>query len=427
MPDKMTGLRLVRVLSPFETFFALGSMTLRFTAVLRGSLDTAALREAFVALRRANPSLNGRVEPHEQGLALVVDEFSEPVVRVREGDFDERFDIMDHTQHLVELELVSKGDRHWVSLSVSHTMADARLGYTYFLELLSTYTDLVTTGAASDGSARPVPDAPEALLAERGIVKRREPGAMKLAGVVSLATDEKASESSPRMSKQALRFDKRTSKALLDAAKARGISMHGVVAGAAISAARTLMEGHGNKPIDFGLSSQVDIRSRIQPPVGIDAGTNVLGFSYARVAARPEDDPFELGKSVTDQLREDLADGVVQQYVLHLDDMGARLKDPSPTLGISNVGVLVIPRTPDSLTVEGVIGGIESDFSTLNQLRSAAPEEERPAPMPPLIGVYSVLDELHIQLLHSESTFPKARAEQLVRAMETVLRKIALP
>jgi hypothetical protein len=426
MSDEMTGPRLARLLSPFEIFFALTSMTLRFTAVLRGSLDVAALREAFVALRRANPSLTGRVEPRGQGLALIIDEASEPVVRMEEGDFDERFEVVDHSQHLIELELVSKGDQHWVSINVSHTMADARLGYTYFLELLARYTDLVNAGTAGDFDARPIPAAPETLLAERGIVKRGEPGAMKLAGVASLAAvSEDTSETSSRLSKRNLTFDRETSKALLAAAKARETSMHGLVAGAALSAARKLIEPHGNTPIDLGLSSQVDIRSRMEPPVQIDSGTNVLGFSYARVTARLEDDPLELGKSVTKQLRDELADGVVQRYALHLDDMVARWNDPSATVGISNVGALTIPRTPDSLALEGIIGDIESDFSTLDQLRSAASEEERPPPMPPLIAVYTVLDELHVQLLHSEATFPETRAEQLIRGIETVLQKVA--
>ena len=56
-------------------------------------------------------------------------------------------------------------------LYVHHALADGHHMYSLIEELLSYYTDLVTTGNIRRGPVQPVPDSVEAVLAERGIQK----------------------------------------------------------------------------------------------------------------------------------------------------------------------------------------------------------------------------------------------------------------
>ncbi|MGL6235824.1 MAG: phthiocerol/phthiodiolone dimycocerosyl transferase family protein [Segniliparus sp.] len=413
----------VRPLSPFETFFTAGSVTVWLSATLRGRLDRAALVEALRAVRDAHPVLGHQIAVGDQGFLLVEGEGGAPSAFFADAAAIEEPELWPLTpgSGLVALNVLSAGDEHVVSFGTHHGVADARAAMYYNTQFWSAYARIVDTGSAPEQAAAPIPAAPEALLRERGVAELPTSGAERLEGSVWGGRPTPAAVFAEQEGRRIL-LEAATTEALRRAGKTKGVSLHGVVCGAVVKAERSLVAEPATGPVEIGLRSSADIRDRVAPPIGIVEGTNLVAMAHAKAVVDEASDPFEVGSRILGDLADDLKGGLVQQQIYHvLGDLG---RPQAPALYITNVGALGALPTPDGLVVEDVRGVLATDAAAIAQLQ-AAQGSEASSGVASTYMVSAYGGRLAIEASYPRGAFTPAEIDRLVGAVESNLREMA--
>ncbi|CPZ28131.1 Possible conserved polyketide synthase associated protein [Mycobacteroides abscessus] len=133
---------------------------------------------------------------------------------------------------------------------------------------------------------------------------------------------------------------------LFDAARAAGLTVHGVVCAAILSAAQALSRSHG--PVTFGLTSSVDLRTRTGKPITAAQGTVIQGADTATLAVTSGDDPLRLARAVLDSLASGLVDRRVHQAFLRHQPLQQSVENP---LMVTNWGRIPALRLPAGLRI----------------------------------------------------------------------------
>lgn len=134
---------------------------------------------------------------------------------------------------------------------------------------------------------------------------------------------------------------------LINAVRAGATSVHGIVAAAILAA----QFGHGRSagtPVSMKCWSLVDLRGRVDPPVGATNTTNFFGAYPAVVTISDNADLLDMGRSIRNQVTE-----VVGSRTLPLIDLSplkTALEERLATTFVSNVGVIAPLASPASLT-----------------------------------------------------------------------------
>ena len=96
----------------------------------------------------------------------------------------------------------------------------------------------------------------------------------------------------------------------------------------------------------------VDLRFRLDPPVGSTEATNPVGMAMYLAEIRSDTDILDLARDIAEAFRADLAEGVIQQSFLHF---GQHYEGNPPGLPdvvmATDSGDIPSLRTPPELTV----------------------------------------------------------------------------
>lgn len=162
------------------------------------------------------------------------------------------------------IDVAQQGNDFRLTLLTHHSIADARASLKYLEVLCSLYTRVVETGSAGAIHPHPLAMSLEQFLAERGylIPAPCTPPATPVEPTVETAVVLRYGRT---------RLSRAQTTRLFDAARAAGLTVHGVVCAAILSAAQALSRSHG--PVTFGLTSSVDLRTRTGKPITAAQGT----------------------------------------------------------------------------------------------------------------------------------------------------------
>ncbi|EFV12519.2 phthiocerol/phthiodiolone dimycocerosyl transferase family protein [Segniliparus rugosus] len=408
-----------RPLSTLESWFALSSMTIWYTVEVEGPIDLDMLREALGCLRREHPVLAGRLVPgsarRADGLPeldLLVPGGSEAAVRQdRAGSV-----LADQAKELAFLDVVRNGDRSSVSFAVHHAIADGRLGSFWHARLWSHYTDLAE-GRVPAAAPRPVPQAPEALLAERGFDAAPRPDRSRRA-----VPSDLPEQTAFVFARERVRLSTRTTELLKARARALGTTVHALVAGACVVAERRSMPLPDDVAADLFVDTPVDVRPRLRPPAQPWDVTNALGNSPGLVAARPDDDPAAVGAQLLGQLRDDVASGAVYRGILRFTELLCGDQPEIPRITTTNIGEVEPIRAPSGVRVHDFRGWTEFDGSAIAAYLAANQKDGPRGRFSSLYLVYTYGGRLSVEIgLPSGAEAARAHAAVL----EALLAEVA--
>ncbi|MFD4442632.1 acyltransferase [Nocardia sp. NPDC058519] len=364
----------VRVLDPSEQRFVRHATFTGRSVTVLGELDAAGLGAAFAALQRRFPILVCRIveDADENGILLRPGHIEAVGAWVSFGEPDEvriPAESMDPGAQLAYLDVVlAEEDRARVTLFVHHSVADAGHCVELFARLWGYYTDYVETGkiaadaaptdistiAEPEGVARELPASLEVLLAHRGIRRGRrsglEPVTRPLVAADPMSAVERSEAAPASLARPArIQLDTVATARVLDLARAHAVSVNGLVTAAVLRAYADLSGADS-----VSCLYPVDLRRRLDPPVDAEAGTNLSGLAAFRANASDTADLIVLARRIGTSLHNDLADGVIEQSVLHFPDLFGpnRIHSTAGHIALTNTGTVPTFRAPAGLFLD---------------------------------------------------------------------------
>ena len=323
----MYSTSVVRKLAPSEKFFAETHTFTSVTLDLRGPLDVGAMSMAFDLLLEVYPVYAGHIEQDADGRFQIVaaDDLMHPGIwLVEEGEDLATVYRLDQTEALINLLLKSDGDDSELTLYVHHSLSDGTHIAGLALELFTRYTALVTTGDPGPVIPQPAPDSIETLLERRGVHKGQRSGLDRFIPAMF------AHELPPRRATSAVtdydhplpvptaraRLGKEETTALTRFGRKNRLFVNNLVS-AAILLAEWRIRETPHIPIPYVYN--VNLRPLLDPPVSATGCTLALGVATYLAQITLETDIVGLARDIADTLQADLADGVVQQSLLHFN------------------------------------------------------------------------------------------------------------
>ncbi|MEV6062572.1 acyltransferase [Nocardia asteroides] len=349
----------VRVLDPSEQRFVRHATFTGRSVTVRGELDAAALGAAFAALQRAFPILVCRIveDDTETGILVRPGDIEPVGAWVSFGDPDDvriPTESMDPAAQLGYLDVVlAEEDRARVTLFVHHSIADAAHCVELFERLWGYYTDHVETGTIA-AAAREYPVSLESLLARRGTARGPKSGLEAVIRPLIVADAVGVVEPSPAATPALARpdrihLDPTETARVLELARTHAVSVNGLVTAAALRAFGTLYD-----VAQVGCLYPVDMRRRLDPPLAAAEGTNISGLAAFTTGVADADDIVALARRIGTALHDDLADGVIEQSVLHFPDFfgPARVHSTAGHIALTNTGTVPTFRAPAGLILD---------------------------------------------------------------------------
>ncbi|MFD3594644.1 acyltransferase [Nocardia sp. NPDC058640] len=374
----------VRALDPSEQRFVRHATYTGRSVTVRGEVDAAALGAAFAALQRAFPILVCRIveDDDENGILLRPGHIEAVGAWVSFGDPDVvpiPAESVDPGDQLAYLDVVlAEEDRARVTLFVHHSVADAGHCVELFSRLWEFYTEYAETGSivvpaeadysdaggmtagtgAENGPAhgRALSEYPvslEALLAQRGIGRGERSGLELVTRPLAVAEQpatERTEPAQPTLARpERVQLDPVATARVLEMARAHAVSVNGLVTAAVL---RAYAELSGADQVSCVYP--VDLRRRLDPPVAAEAGTNLAGLAAYVADAADTEDLVGLARRIGTSLHNDLADGVIEQSVLHFPDFYGphRIHSTAGHIAVTNTGTVPTFRAPAGLILD---------------------------------------------------------------------------
>jgi phenolphthiocerol/phthiocerol/phthiodiolone dimycocerosyl transferase len=400
----------IRKLALSEEMLAETHNFVGLAAHLEGPVDVDALSEAFDILLEAHPVLTARIERGADGRhELVADDLLHSgleVVELDGLDTEAPPPHFDQGESLVHLRLFIRDGQAHPTLYVHHALADGHHMYGLIEELLSYYTDLVTSGRTGPVIAQPAPESIETVLADRGIQKGPRSGIERFMPALfaydlppSRRADTGVKPTSPvRVPMVSCRLDERQTHAIVELCRSHKIGLHSVLS-AAILIAEWQVRGKLNIPVPFLYT--VDLRYFLSPPVSATGCTNPVGLGTYLAEINQRTTVVDLARDIAETFRADLDDGVIQQSRLHFSPQYVGNAPGLPDVVLLSDNGLVPPlRTPPGVEVTATHGelyfavsaGIEIYFTQIyaEQL-NVEYHSHGPAPEKSLEAIHSLL------------------------------------
>ncbi|QIS20460.1 phthiocerol/phthiodiolone dimycocerosyl transferase family protein [Nocardia terpenica] len=334
---------LIRPLSPSESMFAEAGIYVSYSTRVTGAIDTAALQEAFAALRRTYPVLVTRIRPTAPGQAVLEDDgTSDHAVTGGTAVDDALSGLPDLGGKAAALHVVSHdADTSSVTLLTHHAIADGRHSLRLLADLWSNYTAIVE-GRPLDPTAQPYPDSAETLLSERGFVPEEPTWSMP-------PVPENICSGGTEVLPARARFTAEETDALRSTARRLHTTINGLVSAALL---QTTADSYGVDVGDLLYLYPVDLRTRVTPSIGLTEGTNVLGLARFVSDSGVDTSTAALARAVVDRLAQGLSTGEVQRATMRLPSDPEAMVALLPTMVIStNWGVVPELRTPAGVAV----------------------------------------------------------------------------
>jgi phenolphthiocerol/phthiocerol/phthiodiolone dimycocerosyl transferase len=316
----------IRNLSGSEEIFAETECFVGLGAHLKGPIDADALSAAFDALLEAHPVLGGHLEVGPDGRhQIAVDDLLHPGIEVVETD-DPAAETppvhLDQSESLIHLRLTMCGGDAQPTLYVHHGLADGHHEFRLVEEMFSYYTDLVCNGRIGPVTVQAAPEPLEVVLAQRGIQKQQRSGlerfmpamfAYDLPPSRRAASDVKPA-SPLRVPMVGCQLSERETQDLIAFGRAHRVGLNGLLS-AVLLLAEWRLRGRTNIPVPYVYP--VDLRYVLSPPLSATACTNPLGVATYLAEIDHNTDLVSLARDIVETFRADVADGVVQQSLLH--------------------------------------------------------------------------------------------------------------
>lgn len=354
----MFGASPIRYLSRTEEIFAQGRNFIGITLQVSGRIDVPALSEAFDTLLRAHPVLSGHLEPAGDGRhQIVADDYLHPGIWVEEPGRTDPPRMPDQSVALVNLRCTLGAERSELTLYTHHAIADGHHQFALLEQLCGWYTDLVTDGQIDPVKAEPIPLSLEAVLEQRGVEKQQQSGLERLFPAM-FAYELPPSRRNPgggdllpiRVPSARCRLSRQQTQDLRDLSVAQRVSLNALVA-SAILLAEWRLRGTPHIPIPYVYP--VDLRYFLTPPVGATEATNPLGMATYLAEIDSGTDIVGLARGIVEAFRSDLAEGVVQQSLLHYQLQYSGNPPGLPDVVMATDGGEMPPvRTPAGLVIE---------------------------------------------------------------------------
>lgn len=354
----MFGSTSIRHLSASEEFYAKAESFISLTVTLRGPVDVGAMAEAFQTLLRVHPAHAGYLERDADGRhQIMVDEYE------HEGMWLERIGdtsagrLPKQSESLVNLRLRQGEDRSELTLFTNHALSDAHHSFALLDKLFGWYTDIVTGPGVGPVKTEPVPESLEAALDERGIVKLQRFGLERFLPAMFAYELPPSRRNVGRVGLQSVlvpsascRLSRAETQALTGICSDRRVSLNSLTAASILMAEWRIRETP-HLPIPY--IYPVDLRFRLNPPVGSTEATNPVGMAMYLAEIRSDTDILDLARDIAEAFRADLAEGLIQQSFLHF---GMEYQGNPPGLPdvvmATDGGKLPPLRTPGDLVVE---------------------------------------------------------------------------
>lgn len=296
-----------------------------------GDLDDSALAAAFALLCGQHPALAGRIRHDGYGHVLDTRDGHRATFRPQwtggggyPRDVAEDWDV---SRSLSTLAVTRMSGRVRVALYLDHCVGDGKYMYALCESLWRFYGDIVT-GAKLSVPPRRVPPAPLAVLAERTGTSVEDP-TRTAPGHAPMST----------LRYRRVQLTEAETTALVTHARAHRVSVYGLLAAAVVAAqrARTVW-------------AVIDLRDRVDPPVGPTDTTNFASATIVRVAGG---DLIAVAHEVRTRVLAAIADGDPHRNV-HDNTVGRDMARARPSLAaaiVSNLGAVPDLATPPGLTI----------------------------------------------------------------------------
>lgn len=355
----------IRKLARSEEMFAQSQTYLGATVLLDGPVDVDAMSAAFEALLEAHPVLAGHLEPGPDGMHhIVVDDFLHPGIWITGGAGRPSAPTarmrLNQAVALVNMRLHFADGQTELTLYAHHCMVDAQHEFGLLAELFSWYTDLVSAGHIDPVVVQPVPRPLEVLLQERGVAKLSRSGIERLLPAMYAhdlpPSARNTAGGNPQLPEPVpaarCRLTESETANLIAFCRDRKLSLSGVI-GAAVLLAEWRLRETPNIPIPY--IYPVNLRLLLTPPVEATESTNPLGIAMYLARITAGTDIAGLAGDIVECFREDLADGVITQSLLHFNlQYGGTPPGLPDVVMLTEAGAVPDVRTPEGLTLEGV-------------------------------------------------------------------------
>lgn len=357
----MFATSVIRKLAISEEMLAETHNFVGLAAHVTGPVDLDLLSEAYEALLQAHPILTGRLERLPDGRhQFVTDDLMPDGIEVIEldGPDDEvpppHFD---QTESLVALRVIIADGQAQPTLYVHHAVADGHHMYALIEEMLSYYTDLVTTGKIGTITVESAPESIEAVLADRGIEKQQRSGIERFMPALfayDLPPTRRAvgteTPSSPvRVPMASCRLTESQTNDVVAFGRARDLSLHAVLS-AAVLIAEWQLRGKLSIPVPYVYT--VDLRYFLSPPVSATGCTNPIGLATYLAEIDAKTDLVDIARDIAENFQKDLDEGVIQQSRLHFSPQYVGNPPGMPDVVVlSNNGLVPPVRTPPGVEV----------------------------------------------------------------------------
>lgn len=349
----------IRKLAPSEDFFAETKTFTSVTITVKGPFDIDAMSTAFDALLEQYPVYAGHLEQDTDGhYQIVADDLLHPGMWEIEEDEDLSAAALDQGAALMNLTVKPSDGFTELTLYVHHSLADGNHIAGLLFELFSRYTDVVSTGDPGPVSAQPAPEPIETLLGQRGITKQQRSGLDRFIPAMF------AHELPPRRSTESSKFAKPgavpVGRGRLSVAETAALvrfgRKHRLFVNNLVSAAVLLVEWRlrATPQVPIPYIYNVNLRPLLDPPVSATGCTLALGVATYLAQITPKTTMVELARDIADTLQADLADGIVQQSLLHFNlQYEGTLPGLADVVLSTNIGNVSAMRTPPDLEVVG--------------------------------------------------------------------------
>ncbi|MCM6776758.1 hypothetical protein NDR87_22250 [Nocardia sp. CDC159] len=334
---------LIRPLAPSEATFATFGIYVGYATLVRGRLDTTALMEAFRALQRAYPVLASRIADDSGRSVLERADGAGAISRCERNSGDPLAGLPDPRSRAALVHIAPDDcDQTWVTLLTHHSIADGHHALQLLADLWALYTDIVE-GREIWTNRHGYPRPAEQLLAERGVTG--DPGEPMDWSTQLGQHPDPAPPSTPATVRT--RLTAAETKALIAFGHRENTTINGLVS-AALLRAEAEVRGVGVGGLTYRYV--VDLRTRVDPPMGYTDGTNVLGLATFVADADAYPGIAHLARAINDEFARDLASGTIQRSALRLPEQFAASGDVD--VQSTNWGRIPPLRTPSDASIE---------------------------------------------------------------------------
>lgn len=350
----------IRSLARSEEMFAETHNFVALTAHMTGPVDIDAMSDAFDALLRAHPVLAGRLEQLPDGRhQIVVDDLMPAGLEVVDSAAGPVGVHLDQRVALAHLRLTMQDGQGRPTFYIHHCLADGHHQFSFVEELFSWYTELVDTGTLREVAVQPAPVPLESVLAERGIGKQQRSGLERFIPAMYAydlppsrrAVTDAATTLPSHVPVARCRFSEPETRALISFCRRHRLRTNAVVS-AAILMAEWRLRGTPHIPVPY--IYPVDLRYFLTPPLSATACTNPLGVATYLAQIDRHTDVTDLARAIAETFQADLADGVIQQSLLHFSPQYVGNPPGLPDIVMfTDNGPVPALRTPAGMAVTG--------------------------------------------------------------------------